>query len=367
MVEPPDGEWGRYENGRWTGLVGMCQDREVDLTIAPLTVSVDRSKVMDFAYPFYYDKLVAIYKMPDAAGSKWKTLLWPFRWEVFLSLALTCIITVLLVYCVDRKLATKLKHRLAIQQKHSVMESSLMVCAVLLRQDCALPPISTPGRMIIGAFWLFTILIAAAYCGNLVAFLTIKKDIPPLKTLRDLVSQTQYIWGTIDGTLWMTVFEFSNRTDDQKIWDGLVKFNKTDTDVLAPHFPEHRQKVEKGNYVFFSERSILQMWAEDNCDLVFLDEIFYKVNFAIGFPLNSPYTRLFSEIMVDFEQNGLLHFWKRTRWHGNNKCVYEQQPGARVIGLVDIQSAFFVLALGLSLGILSLLIEWCWKHKLIKE
>ena len=96
----------------------------------------------------------------------------------------------------------------------------------------------------------------------------------------------------------ISYMQFSNKTDDQKIWDGLVRFNKTDRGVLAPHFPEHRKKVETGNYVFFSERSVLRMWSEDTCDLVFLEQIFYKANFAIGFPLNSPYTRRFSQAYV---------------------------------------------------------------------
>ncbi|XP_041351679.1 glutamate receptor ionotropic, kainate 2-like [Gigantopelta aegis] len=108
------------------------------------------------------------------------------------------------------------------------------------------------------------------------------------------------------------------------------------------------------------------MWAEDNCDLVFLEQIFYKANFAIGFPMNSPYTRSFSKVMVELEENGLLQLWQRKRWRSCDKCMSGKQPGARVIGLVDLQSAFFVLILGLTLGVVTISAECFWKHKFKK-
>lgn len=48
------------------------------------------------------------------------------------------------------------------------------------------------GRIILGFWWVFTILITASYTANLAAFLTISLAKPPVKNLEELASQTIY-------------------------------------------------------------------------------------------------------------------------------------------------------------------------------
>ncbi len=39
-------------NGTWNGLVGMGQRGEVDLLVAGLTISAERSEAITFTHPF---------------------------------------------------------------------------------------------------------------------------------------------------------------------------------------------------------------------------------------------------------------------------------------------------------------------------
>nr|KAG5688178.1 hypothetical protein BaRGS_021369 [Batillaria attramentaria] len=58
LVVPPDGEWGDYRDGKWTGLVGLVHRQEVDMALG-LAPSYERSAVVDWtvAYDFWYNGL----------------------------------------------------------------------------------------------------------------------------------------------------------------------------------------------------------------------------------------------------------------------------------------------------------------------
>lgn len=52
--------------------------------VGALSASYNRSKVMDFSYPFFYEYMSVLIKKPDAIVTKWRTLIDPFKWEVLI-------------------------------------------------------------------------------------------------------------------------------------------------------------------------------------------------------------------------------------------------------------------------------------------
>lgn len=60
--------------------------KEVDIVAAPISTTSDRSKVVDFSYPFFYEYTSVLMKKPDVNATKWRTLIDPFKWEVLVSI-----------------------------------------------------------------------------------------------------------------------------------------------------------------------------------------------------------------------------------------------------------------------------------------
>ena len=72
-------------------------------------------------------------------------------------------------------------------------------------------PRSNSGRTMVSVWFLFCLVIAATYSGNLIAFLTVTKEKIPFNSLAELATlDDTYTWGTIGGTLWVDRFMVCN-------------------------------------------------------------------------------------------------------------------------------------------------------------
>ena len=74
----------------------------------------------------------------------------------------------------------------------------------------AFVPLTMPGRLAVGLWWAFCIVIVATYGGNLIAFLTVSKDEIPIPDRETLIEQTRYKWGTVASSVFIEMFKVSH-------------------------------------------------------------------------------------------------------------------------------------------------------------
>lgn len=79
----------------------------------------------------------------------------------------------------------------------------------------------------------------------------------------------------------------------QKVWQGIVKMNETDPDVLSTPIEVHLDKLRRGWYVYLIDQVII-----DNnmkCDISLGKELFLPLNVAVGIQKRSPLQKIISD------------------------------------------------------------------------
>ncbi|XP_069121394.1 glutamate receptor ionotropic, delta-1-like [Argopecten irradians] len=356
VTNPEDGQWGVLNsNGTWTGLVGQLERWEVDLVAAPLSAQANREKVMDFTYSYYIDYTTILMKKPDPYEKKWRTLIDPFSEQLLLCVLLSLPVMSLLLFLFERfsPYYVRDEEREGMSGLHTYQDAFWYMYGALLTQGGEHLPQSQTGRTLLSSWWLFCIIMMATYSGNLIAFLTVTKDKPPFSTVAGMIQNDNYRWGTIGGSSWIDAFNETRVSTFMKVWEGMLRFNASDPSTLSPKSSVHFEKVLAGdNYAYIGDKTQMEIKMAEECSLLMADDEFLPLQYAFGFPNFSPYTKLFSDELLYVHESGLLHIWKTRRWPQRSFCASEMVTVAKTITLMDVQSAFYLIGIGVGLAAL---------------
>jgi len=70
FLQPPDGRYGRLDQGSWNGMIGEALNGNVDIIAADLTITAERAKVLEFTVPFMSAYTTIISRKPERRGSR---------------------------------------------------------------------------------------------------------------------------------------------------------------------------------------------------------------------------------------------------------------------------------------------------------
>ncbi|XP_033740487.1 glutamate receptor ionotropic, delta-2-like [Pecten maximus] len=122
------------------------------------------------------------------------------------------------------------------------------------------------------------------------------------------------------------------------------------------------QKVLGGHYAYIAAKSEVDTQMTKQCGLATIDEKFLHMQYAFGVPNNSPYTDIFSLKILKILESGLMNIWERKWWAQQKLCYESTWDQRKVINLTDVQSAFYLIGIGIVLALLVICLEWiCFK------
>ncbi|XP_076096281.1 putative glutamate receptor isoform X3 [Mytilus galloprovincialis] len=357
IVEPEDGQWGIKKNDSWTGMIGLLEDRKVDIVAAPLTVTYDRSQTVDFLYPIFFDtNRIVIGRPIDDDDNKWRTLIDIFSGTVLAYIAAS-IIFVTIFLCFVEKVNP---YYFLEKNKEKSRLSKLSDCVwynygALLTQGGTNTPDSQTGRTVLSYWWIFCIVSMAIYSGNLVAFLTVAKDELPFTTMSGMVQQEKYKWGLYGHGAMHSYLSESTLPIHQEVWNGIVGFNHSDPSVLMSSEDKQFDKVIRGNYAYFAVNLVAQYYKVRGFDILILPEIIATIPNAFALQKNSPYEEMFSREIMRMHENGLIDTWLKAGYPPSTQTTIKFQ--AKVIEFKDLQSAFYLIGIGVTSGVISWILE----------
>ncbi|ESO96399.1 hypothetical protein LOTGIDRAFT_159803 [Lottia gigantea] len=349
----PDGQWGLNDRGNWTGLIGCLVRKEADLMVAAIGISKEREDVMDFTFPYLFNHGVAMFKLRNnPEDEKWQTLLKPFTLGV-----LACIGAALITAGVIYHLIEKFNPYYTKPPTLTFWYRIEYLYGALLAHGCGNLPEDLAGRMFVGCWWVFCIVLAASYSGTLIATLAVNIEQYPFETLDEMLEQNNYRWGCMGNTLFIPLFSNTSNTRFKAIWDGIVQFNLTNPAVLSETIGEQFNLVQNEEYVFLGDESIYEDLSRKDCQIKVLKERYFSIDFAFGLQNNSPYTGQFSQVSLMILESHLVETLRR-KWWRREACAAFHQAESKTIDLASLQSVFYFLLVGLFLAAITLLVEF---------
>ncbi|XP_057365352.1 uncharacterized protein LOC130686076 [Daphnia carinata] len=167
--------------------------------------------------------------------------------------------------------------------------------------------------------------------------------------------RSQLKWAVVKGTALESPFIEATTGVYKAIGEGLLTHpeNRVSSGIDAI------KRVINGSYAYIEERSYLKAITEqdhaqtDKCRFSFVNQVFFKVNFAFALPKASPLKPVLDKKILQMIEAGLGKYWKNVYWpsSGADECgIAKQSEGAKSLKLADLQGAFLILAIGWGLA-----------------
>ena len=182
---PSDGGmWGwQLDNGSWTGLMGDLLHRKADIAVADLYIMETYYKLIGMSVAYDIEYLCFVNNAPGPLP-QWMALHLPLNYQVWIAVFISvfCGIIVFLALAYFGRVAGLKDNDLVSKVANDVL---LIYCCVVNTSWNRLPS-TTHLQIFIGMWSIAFIILAVAYKGSLVSYLTIPLDQPPINTHKEL-------------------------------------------------------------------------------------------------------------------------------------------------------------------------------------
>nr|KAG5700690.1 hypothetical protein BaRGS_029055 [Batillaria attramentaria] len=283
---------------------------EVDLGLVLTDIILDRQVVMDFTDTVTYSSYVMVYRPPETTDEL-KTVLGPLSQWLLLAIggALVAVTMALVVFelcaCSDQGAVhgdIGCVGDVTVSQTLLTLDKVLHITgAALLSESSEVQMRSRSGKVLLMSWWMFSLVMAAAYSSTLTAFLSVTKDRQLFSRLEDLTSTLPLY---------------------KQLWAAIQRFAATDPDVISVNVTTIASKVRQGDFV-----AIL--------------------------PQPYAFTMICCSIR-GLHSAGILSHWTAI-WFPRVVCP--SPPDSKVISLQHVQGVMMVVPVGVGLALLVLLVE----------
>ncbi|XP_071531320.1 glutamate [NMDA] receptor subunit 1-like isoform X2 [Panulirus ornatus] len=357
----PDGQYGEVEEtleGRkeWTGMIGALQNASLglDMIMAPLTISPERSQALHFTKPFKYHGITILVKRVRVAPAL-VSILQPFHGTLWLFLLVTVHVIAVIIWLLDRFSPV---YKLDGGEADSLVlsESFWFSWSVILNSGLAEgTPRCVSGRAL-GIVWAgFAMIMVASYTANLAAFLVLDSPVTTLSGINDARLRNpleNFTFATVRGSA-VDMF-FRRKTEWANMYRVMEAHNYHTVD-------EAIQAVRDGTLqAFIWESSRLEFEAAQDCDLMTVGDLFGRSGYGIGLQKGSPWADKITLDILDLHERGYIEdLDKLWIWKEDANCRDDTQDlnFSKRLGLKNLEGIFIMIAGGVLSGTFLVLAE----------
>ncbi|XP_069169880.1 uncharacterized protein [Procambarus clarkii] len=368
VQDQPEHSWGVEKSGKFSGMMGQLQREEIDVC-GPLAPHNERIKVMEFLSAYRADVMKIVSLKPTSLPQHLSPIR-PFSGKLWLALLVSMVAWGVTLWLLQRAWQWAAGGRLV-----ELSTALLYSWGALLQNPASVSPVSSSssGRVLVGTWLVFCVVMITGYSSSLMAHLTIVGKTTPPETFEDLVSRDNWKWGIESYILNGVIVLYFTKQSDPVVKEIYRK-------MQALTITEALEKVKKGGYSFLSSKHFISItvasrYADKQGQTPFYiskNEIAIFLSFGLGFRKGSPLFPRVEQLVQRLEVSGIMQHWtdelvaKRVR---DEKEAAQQDhsvlldntthhDGREVkLGLQHLQGAFYFLILGSCVAFLTLLGE----------
>ncbi|KAL0964491.1 hypothetical protein UPYG_G00324570 [Umbra pygmaea] len=179
IYQVADGKYGSPTiNGSWNGMIGELISKRADMAVSAITITPERESVVDFSKR-YLDYSVGILMRKSEEKINIFSLLAPFDLAVWACIAAAIPVVGVMIFILRRVQSVRSQTPPAGHQVASVftsLQSAIwIVYGAFVQQggDSILGSVAL--RIVMGSWWLFTLIVCSSYTANLAAYLTVSR------------------------------------------------------------------------------------------------------------------------------------------------------------------------------------------------
>uniref|UniRef100_A0A8C9TU79 Glutamate receptor n=1 Tax=Scleropages formosus TaxID=113540 RepID=A0A8C9TU79_SCLFO len=376
IYQVADSKYGtQLPNGSWNGMIGELINKRADLAVSAITITPERENVVDFSKR-YMDYSVGILLRKPEEKINIFSLFAPFDLAVWACIAAAIPVVGVLIFILTRMQSARVRNPpVAHQPPPSSVSNSLhsaiwIVYGAFVQQGGDSVVSSVALRIVMGSWWLFTLVVCSSYTANLAAYLTVSRMDSTIRTFQDLAKQIDLSYGTVRDSAVYDYFRAKGTNPLEQdstfaeLWRTISKNNGQDHSVSSPS--EGIRKVSKGPYAFLWDMAVVEYAAltDDDCTITVTGNSMSSKGYGIAMQHGSPYRDLFSQKILELQEKGDLDILKQKWWPRTGRCDLNShahvQPDGRALKLHSFAGVFCILAAGLLLACLVAGLEVWW-------
>ncbi|XP_074525818.1 glutamate receptor ionotropic, delta-2 isoform X1 [Halichoeres trimaculatus] len=367
----PDHKYGSLQpDGQWNGLMGELVFKRADVGLSALTITPERESVVDFTTR-YMDYSVGVLLRKAERTVDMFACLAPFDLSLWACIAGTVLLIGILVYLLNWLNPPRLP--MGSVSSTTLYNSMWFVYGSFVQQGGEVPYTTLATRMMMGFWWMFALIVISSYTANLAAFLTITRIENSIQSLQDLSKQTELPYGTVlDSAVYDQVRSkamnpFERDPMYSQMWRMINRTGGGENNVEESK--EGIRKVKYGRFGFVWDAAVLEYVAnnDEDCSFYTVSNSAPDRGYGIAMQHGSPYRDIFSQRILELQQNGDMDILKLKWWPKDSPCDLYSSVQTRQRGnALDIHSfagVFCVLAAGVVLACLIAMVESWWSRR----
>ncbi|BFZ24114.1 hypothetical protein BsWGS_27153 [Bradybaena similaris] len=366
-----DGNYGSrpYGNNTWNGIMGELLSGKADLAVAPLTITAERERFVDFSKHFMDIGVTIMIKKPASVRPGVFSFMEPLSLEVWICIILAYVTVSVGLFLVTRFSPLEWRKikigEFTYHNDFSLINSFWFAMGALMFQGSDNCPRSVSGRVIGGAWWFFVLISISSYTANLAAFLTIERMITPIESADDLVNHPTIKYGAVASGSTLQFFVNS----DVPVYRQMGDYMMSHPEVLVQTNEEGIDRVlkSKGKYAFLAESPLVEYVKNRKpCDTTDVGGMLNNKGFGIATPRNSPFRDPVNVAVLKLKEEGILYNLHQKWWVEKGQCgaAHSSKKGKMSLSLSNLAGIFYILIVGLVIAISLGIIEFvCFRAK----